>query len=168
MNGEGGAESSDDQDDAFDRPSAVSPLLRMTRILVGVAMQAVDQSETGVSLPQFRLLMTLAELGPTPSAQVADRLGAVASSVTRLADHLEGSGYLHRRRERPNRSIVRLELTESGQALVDRVIRWRAAELDRLLAELPPRDRTQLARLAARFCDAADPDYSSGRGPLPV
>lgn len=168
MNGEGGAEPSNDHESAVALQGAVSPLLRMTRILVGVAMQAVDQSDTGVSLPQFRLLMTLAERGPTPSAQVADRLGAVASSVTRLADHLEEAGYLHRRRERPNRSIVRLELTESGQALVDRVIHWRAAELDRLLAELPPRDRTQLARLVARFCDAADPDYSSGRGPLPL
>lgn len=147
---------------------AVTPLLRMTRVLVGIATHAVEQLDGGVSLPQFRLLLTLSDLGPAPSAEVAERLGSAASSVTRLADHLEDAGYLVRRRERPNRSVVRLELTPAGAELVERVVTWRAAELERLVAELPARSRPQLARLVARFCDAAEPAYGSGRGPVPI
>lgn len=146
----------------------VEPLLRMTRVLVGVAIQAVEQLDEEVSLAQFRLLLALSELGPTPNAQVAARLGSVASSVTRLADHLEDAGYLVRHRERPNRSIVRLDLTESGRELVRRVVSWRAAELERLVGELPARTRIEMARVVGRFCDVAEPEYGSGPAPLPV
>lgn len=152
-----------------DEPSgAVEPLLRMTRVLVGVAIQAVEQLDDEVSLTQFRLLLTLSELGPTPNAQVAARLGSVASSVTRLADSLEDAGYLVRHRARPNRSIVRLDLTESGRELVGRVVSWRAAELERLVGELPARSRTEIARVAGRFCDVAEPEYGGGPAPVPV
>lgn len=139
-------------------PETVLPLLRMTRLLVGIATEAVEELDVGVSLPQFRLLLVLSELGPTPSARVADRLGTAPSSVTRLADHLERAGYVVRRRERPNRSVVRLELTATGSEIVDRVGRRRAAELDRLLTALPPHEQTQLAELVTRFCDRAELD----------
>lgn len=144
-------------------PETVTPLLRMTRLLVGVATEAVEQLDIGVSLPQFRLLIALSELGPTPSARAADRLGTSPSSVTRLADHLERTGHLVRRRERPNRSVVRLELTAAGSEVVEQVGRRRTAELDRLLAALPPREQARLAELATRFCDAAERD-GGGRG----
>ena len=146
----------------------VDPLLRMTRVLVGVAVQAVEQLDDEVSLTQFRLLLALSELGPTPNAQVAARLGSVASSVTRLADHLEDAGYLVRHRERPNRSVVRLDLTDSGRELVRRVVSWREAELERFVAELPARSRTEMARVVGRFCDLAEPEYGGGPGPVPV
>lgn len=130
----------------------------MTRLLVGVATEAVEHLDTGVSLPQFRLLLVLSELGPMPSARAAERLGTAPSSVTRLADHLEAAGYLVRRRERPNRSVVRLTPTASGIEVVERVVHHRATELNRLLAVLPPNDQTQLAQLVTRLCDAADTD----------
>lgn len=137
-------------------PEAVAPLLRMTRLLVGVATEAVEELDAGVSLPQFRLLLVLSELGPVPSARAAERLGTAPSSVTRLADHLEAAGYLARHREPPNRSVVRLQLTADGTAIVERVVHRRAAEIDRLLAVLPPHDQTELSRLVTRLCDGAD------------
>ncbi len=140
----------------------------MTRVLVGVATRAVEQCDVGVSLPQSRLLLALSELGPTPSTRVAAQLGSVASSVTRLADHLEDAGYLVRHRARPNRSIVRLELTASGRDLVRRVVAWRAGELQRLLDDMPASRRADMARAVAGFCDVAEPDYGGGSGPVPV
>lgn len=153
MTSEGGT--GDDREPAA-VPEAVAPLLRMTRLLVGVATEAVEHLDTGVSLPQFRLLLVLSELGPMPSARAAERLGTAPSSVTRLADHLEAAGYLVRRRERPNRSVVRLTPTASGTEIVERVVHRRATELDRLLAVLPANDQTRLAQLVTRLCDGAD------------
>ena len=140
----------------------------MTRVLVGVATRAVEQLDDEVSLTQFRLLLALSELGPTPNAQVAARLGSVASSVTRLADSLEDAGYLVRRRERPNRSIVRLELTGSGRDLVRRVVSWREAELERLVGSLPVRSRRELARAAELFCQVGESEYGSAPSSVPV
>ena len=153
MTSEGGT---DDDGEPAAVPGAVAPLLRMTRLLVGVATEAVEQLDIGVSLPQFRLLLILAELGPMPSARAADRLGTAPSSVTRLADHLEAAGYLVRHRERPNRSVVRLAPTAAGTEVVERVVHRRATELDRLLAVLGPHEQTRLAQLVTRLCDSAD------------
>lgn len=156
LTGVGSEHGTDGAGELTSAPETVTSLLRMTRLLVGIATEAVDELDVGVSLPQFRLLLVLSELGPTPSARVADRLGTAPSSVTRLADHLERVGYVVRRRERPNRSVVRLELTTTGSEVVERVGRRRAAELDRLLTALPPHEQTQLAELVTRICDRAE------------
>lgn len=143
---------------------AVEALLAATPVLVGVAARAVEQLDPGVSLSGFRLLLALAELGTSPSVTVADHLGSTGSSVTRLADQLEESGHLVRRRERPNRSVVRLELTVAGRELVERVLTWRRAELASILARLPADAVRQIAAALESFVAAA----GSGYGPTPI
>ena len=59
-----------------------------TRVLAGVALRSLDVLDGAVTLPQFRMLAVLADLGRARSAQVARALGLDASTVTRLADRL--------------------------------------------------------------------------------
>jgi DNA-binding MarR family transcriptional regulator len=148
-----------------DSTRAVRALLAATPLLVGVASRAMEALDEEVSLTQFRLLRALAELGATPSAVVADRLGSAASSVTRLADRLEDSGHLARRRERPNRTVVRLELTAAGRDLVTRVEEARRRELDALVDRLPAGAAARVADAVDALIEAAgtDDDYS---GPI--
>lgn len=140
---------------------AVEVLLKVTPVLVGVASRAMEQLGEEVSLTQFRLLRALAELGPTPSAIVAARLGSAASSVTRLADRLEESGHLERHRERPNRSVVRLELTARGQGLVQRIEDCRRRELTALVRGLPRGTAAQVAVALEALLGAAGSDYDA-------
>ena len=135
-----------------------------TRVLVGVAARALEELGDEVTLSQFRLLVVLREHGPATGIDAAERLGAVGSSVTRLADRLEESGHLTRRRERPNRSVVRLELTAAGRALVDRVLTRRRAELGRIVASLTPDDADRLTTALDTFLDAAGTGH--GHGPV--
>jgi DNA-binding MarR family transcriptional regulator len=148
-----------------DSTRAVRALLAATPLLVGVASRAMEALGEEVSLTQFRLLRALAELGATPSAVVAERLGSAASSVTRLADRLEDSGHLARRRERPNRTVVRLELTAAGRDLVTRVEEARRRELDALVERLPAGAAGRVADAVDALVEAAgaDDDYS---GPI--
>lgn len=144
----------------------VAALLDTTRILVGVATRALEQLDADVSVPQFRLLLVLSELGATPSAQVAGRLGTVASSVTRLADHLEGAGHLSRHRGRPNRSVVSLELTASGRELVERVVGWRRAQLAEIVERLSAAEHAELTSALRLFCNATGSAYAVDLGVL--
>jgi DNA-binding MarR family transcriptional regulator len=144
---------------------AVEALLAATPVLVGVASRAMEALDEEVSLTQFRLLRALAELGATPSAVVAERLGSAASSITRLADRLEDSGHLVRRRERPNRSVVRLELTTSGRDLVARVEEGRRRELTALVDRLPSAAVPDVAGALEALTDAAGADYDQA-GPI--
>jgi DNA-binding MarR family transcriptional regulator len=147
---------------------AVEVLLQTSRVLVGIASRGLEQLGEEVSISQFRLLSVLGEHGPIASVEAAGWLGSAGSSVTRLADHLEESGHLHRRRERPNRSVVRLELTDSGRALLARVWGWRRDELARLVGQLPPGSAESIERALRAFVEIAGTGYGAGSVELPV
>jgi DNA-binding MarR family transcriptional regulator len=113
------------------------------RDLVGLALRSVEHQ--GVSLPQFRLLLVLDELGRTSSSRCAHTLGVAASSVTRVADRLHASGHLERRVDPSNRSVVTLELTDSGRRVVQEVTTHRRRELAAVLDRLDAADRSACA-----------------------
>ena len=110
-----------------------------TRDLVGLALRSIEHLE--VSLPQFRLLLVLHELGRSSSTQCAQALGVVGSSVTRLADRLHASGHLVRGADPGNRSVVTLELTDSGRRVVRQVTTRRHRELSEVLDRLDSAER---------------------------
>ena len=147
----------------------VAALQTATRDLVAVALRSLDVLEGAVSLPQFRVLNVLHELGRVPSSRVAAALGIGASSVTRLADRLVAAGHLHRGQDPNNRSVVTLELTPSGQTLVDKVTSWRRTELSRILGQLGEADRASLAASLGWLHNAvrtSEPEKPPG--PLPL
>lgn len=121
------------------------------RDLVGLALRSVEHQE--VSLPQFRLLLVLEELGRSSSSQCAQALGVVASSVTRLADRLHASGHLVRGEDPSNRSVVTLELTEAGRRVVHEVTAHRRRELAGVLDRLDPAERQACAAVLRRLHD---------------
>ena len=138
-----------------------------TRDLVGVALRSVEQLE--VSLPQYRLLLTLHGLGRASSTQCAEALGVVGSSVTRLADRLHASGHLVRGVDPDNRSVVTLELTEAGHRVVRRVTTRRRRQLSRALDRLDPAERATCAAVLQelhRTLVDAGTDSPPGRLPL--
>ena len=48
-------------------PRAAEVLQAATRVLAGVALRSLDALDSAVTLPQFRLLAVLADLGPVPT-----------------------------------------------------------------------------------------------------
>jgi DNA-binding MarR family transcriptional regulator len=139
----------------------VEVLQAVTRVLVGVALRSIDVPGEAVSLPQFRLLAVLADLGPTRSGRVARALDLEPSTITRLADRLVASGHVTRQGDPSHRGVVTLALTDRGTELVDQVAQWRRAELGRIAARLAPDDRAVATRALRRMVDAAGPGYGN-------
>src|ERR1700733_15825982 len=77
-------------------PGAAEGLQAATRVLAGVALRSLDVLDSAVTLPQFRLLAVLADLGPVPSGRAARTLGLDPSTVTRLADRMVAAGHVSR------------------------------------------------------------------------
>ena len=92
-------------------PGTAEILQAATRVLAGVALRSLDVLDGAVTLPQFRMLAVLADLGQARSGQVARVLGLDASTVTRLADRLAAAGHVTRGSEPGHRNVVTLELT---------------------------------------------------------
>jgi DNA-binding MarR family transcriptional regulator len=143
----------------------VDALQAATRVLTGVALRSLDVLDGVITLPQFRMLAILAELGRARSSRVARTLALDASTVTRLADRLVTAGHVARGSDPRHRSVVTLELTPSGERLVSAVSQWRQQELSRIVAGLPPSARTQLTSVLGQLVAAAGEGYGLAAEP---
>lgn len=128
------------------RDSEVEALVRASRALVAIAVSALDALDDSVTLPQFRALVVLGELGTLRASELADRLGVSASTVTRIADRLAADGLLGRAENPSSRREVLLTISPSGERLVERVIDRRRALMRRLLDTLDTTERAAAVR----------------------
>ncbi|MET7996356.1 MarR family transcriptional regulator [Amycolatopsis sp. NPDC005232] len=138
------------QDSDLDR------LERLTRVLVAVAWDSAHAAPRGVTFPQVRLLVVLASVGRVPCSRLAAAMGVNASSVTRLADKLEAHGYVRRGEDEHRRTVVTVEVTKAGQAVVDDVLARRHEALGELLGQLDPKQREQAAASVEDLLAAAE------------
>jgi DNA-binding MarR family transcriptional regulator len=103
---------------------AVLTVLRMSRVM--------ERIDAGVSPQQYRMLKLIGE-GGERSARLAERLAVAKPTLTSTADSLVAAGLVCREAEPGDRRVVRLRLTEVGQAAVARADEAYAAWLDDLL-----------------------------------
>jgi DNA-binding MarR family transcriptional regulator len=150
-------------------PGAADVLQAATRVLAGVALRSLDVLDSAVTLPQFRLLAVLADLGPAPSGRAARALGLDPSTVTRLADRMVAAGHVARGTDPHHRGVVTLELTASGHDLVAAADAWRRQELARILGLLSPSEQQALTTALGLLVAAAGEGYGvSAVRPVPL
>lgn len=98
----------DNQTDAIE---ALLTVLRITRVL--------ERIDAGVSPQQYRMLKLIGA-GGERSARLADKLAVARPTLTATADSLVAAGLACREAEPGDRRVVRLRLTEAGEAAVAR------------------------------------------------
>ena len=77
----------------------------------------------GLTISQYSVLDSLRDAGDSGLAcgDIAGRLTTRDPDVTRLVDRLEGRGLVRRLRERPDRRVVRAQLTAEGLLLLQQL-----------------------------------------------
>ena len=104
---------------------ALLTILRISRVL--------ERIDAGVSPQQYRMLKLIGA-GGERSARLAEKLAVARPTLTATADSLVAAGLACREAEPGDRRVVRLRLTEAGQAAVTRADAaysdWFAALLD--------------------------------------
>jgi DNA-binding MarR family transcriptional regulator len=140
----------------------VAAFERLTQALVGITVQSLDALDGVVTVSQFRLLRTLDGLGRVSCTALAAELGTAASSITRMVDKLEGPGYVVRGTDPNSRSIVTIEVTETGREIVTAVLERRHQLLEDLLDRMPPADRDRAAAAAGQFVILAGDAVAAG------
>jgi DNA-binding MarR family transcriptional regulator len=146
-------------DTALCDTGALEAMQSATRAFTGIALKSLEVLDGAVTLPQFRMLAVLADIGPARSVRVARALGLEASTVTRLADRLVATGHVSRGTEEGHRGVVALELTSSGQLLVQKVAAWREQELARMLGQLTADEQASLSSALRILLAAAGDGY---------
>lgn len=135
--------------------TALLTVLRMSRVM--------ERIDAGVSPQQYRMLKLIGA-GGERSAKLAEKLAVARPTLTSTADSLVSAGLAIRQAEPGDRRVVRLFLTEAGQAAVDRAdeayATWFGSLLDHtghreeVLASLCHLDESMTERRRARL--AAD------------
>ena len=106
--------------------------------------------DSGITRPQWRMLMTLARLDGPSQSEVAESLEVERITLCRMVDRLAEAGLVERRADPADRRVWRLYLTEKAWPLVEQ-LSGIAAELERdMLAVLEPNERKTLADLLIR------------------
>lgn len=90
---------------------ALLTILRISRVL--------ERIDAGVSPQQYRMLKLIGE-GGERSARLAEKLAVARATLTATADSLVAAGLACREAEPGDRRVVRLRLTEAGEAAVAR------------------------------------------------
>lgn len=124
-----------------DFAAAVDDALRPILLL---ASRASAKATQRVSTSQLQALLVLHERGPMNLTTLADELGAIPSSATRLCDRLVAADLITRETGANDRREVLLQLTSSGRRVVRQVRDLRREGLREAIEACTPRERREL------------------------
>lgn len=124
----------------------VDAVLAANRVFVAVAAGALANLEPEVTLPQFRALVLIDIHDAMTVAQLAEALGVVPSTATRMCDRLVAKELVDRTVDSANRRQMTLTLRPEGHALIEQSTRQRTREINRLLKSIPPQAQADLAQ----------------------
>lgn len=147
----------------------VDAVLAANRVFVAVAANALAEVEPEVTMPQFRALVLIDMHEAMTVAHLAEALGVVPSTATRMCDRLISKQLLERATDSTNRRQVTLTLRREGRALIEASTAQRTREINALLTSIPADLQSQLAASLSLLVEAAhasDRTRGSRRGEL--
>jgi MarR family transcriptional regulator, transcriptional regulator for hemolysin len=123
-------------------------------------------SEAGGSAAAWQVLLLVRSREWSRQSELADAMGITGATLTHHLNALERQGLVRRRREEGNRRVQRVELTDDGLAMFDRLRTAALRHDQRLRSRL---DEDELARLSAllaklRAAVGATPDVPTPAG----
>lgn len=133
-------------------------LERATRGLLEVNVAVLSRMEGKINPSHLRALQELDRLGGAKVSELAEALGVLPSTASRISDRLSDAGLLTRRIARDNRRATWLETTVSGRAILTELEHARTAALDRIAARMAPAERDALLNGAEAFAHAYTQD----------
>lgn len=131
--------------------------------LLAVVMSdcSAELAALGLEAKEF---FVLAEVAASPyPAELAAKLVIPKASVSVYVRSLVTKGLLRREIDEADLRRHRLTLTAEGESVRDRALAALAAEFDRRLSRVTPRDRDALRRILLTLLDSAQEDRRGGQ-----
>ena len=110
---------------------------------------------TGLSMPQFSILMQLHYKGVCGLSEISERFDVSAAAASQLAEKLVQSGYLERAEDPSDRRAKLLRLSRSGEKLVSEGIQERYRWMDEVTSKLSTEDSAKVAEALNILTNAA-------------
>lgn len=125
---------------------------RLQQIAVAIFLQETES--TGITPVQFAALQMVANSPGLDQRTLARSIGFDTSTLAGVIDRLESRGLVLRNASPDDRRVRRLTLTDAGRAVLDEVRPGMLRAQERMLAPLPPSERTQFMRMLRTLVQA--------------
>ena len=100
---------------------------------------------TGLSMPQFGLLMQMHHKGACGISDVSERFEITPAAASQLVDKLVHNGFIQREEDPNDRRAKLLNLTDRGRDLIQRGMQERYRWVEQLAEKLSPEERAQVS-----------------------
>ena len=145
---------------AMPAPRVFPPIgLRLSRTAHAVS-QAFERAmaEAGGSASAWQVLLLVRSEQWGTQSKLAEAMGVSGATVTHHLNALEAQGLVRRWRDDANRRVQRVELTDEGAALFERLRAVAVTHDARLRSKLSEEETAQLAELLDKLRAGLDPD----------
>lgn len=130
------------------RPELLQTVVRVFKKMTRMGERFLEQY--GLLAPEYGILRLLGDNELTLS-ELSERTMRVNSHITALIDKMETKGLVQRIRDRNDRRVVRVSLTDAGRKLRDEVIPIHHSYISRVMAPLSDTEIAELIRLLKRL-----------------
>jgi len=110
---------------------------------------------TGLSMPQFSILMQLHHKGPCGMSEVSDRFDISPAAASQLVDKLVHAGYLERAEDPSDRRAKLLTLSAKGEELVQHGTEERYRWMNDLTSKLSTEEQIKVVEALNILTEAA-------------
>lgn len=135
------------------------------KALLSIWEAARESTTSRVSAAQLRVIMVVEQHDGINLRRLANRLGMLLSSASRLCDRLVAAGMLEREPGRLDRREISLHLTVDSHRLLTELREHRRRRLTEILAWMAPEGREALLRGLREFDEAVRRASISYAGP---
>ena len=110
-----------------------------------------DIEQYGLTPPQFSVLETLGHLGPLTMGELGRKILVTGGCVTVIVDNLQKEKLAERVRDASDRRVIRVQLTEKGNKLFQRIFEQHAGRVTELASVLSATEQEALAGLLKKL-----------------
>ena len=124
-------------------------LSRASRSLMDTAQQDMKRYELNPS--EFAVLELLYHKGPTPIQQIGQKILLASGTMTYVIDKLSSKGLIVRKASELDRRVIDIELTESGETLMESVFPEHAKVIHEACSPLTAEEQDTLIGLLKKL-----------------
>ena len=110
---------------------------------------------TGLSMPQFSLMMQLYYRGACGLSEISERFEITSAAASQHVDNLVQAGLIERTEDPHDRRAKNIQLSAKGKSLIDKGIGERYRWIDQLAEGLSEKEREGIAEALMALTEAA-------------
>lgn len=132
--------------------SALNTFIKLTRASESLLTRLYQGGTQGDLTPsQFAVLEVLYHLGPMCQSDIGSKLLKSSGNITLVIDNLEKRNLVRRQRDKKDRRMVQVQLTDTGHALIIQLFPGHLAAIVEELSVLDLEEQEMLGRLCRKL-----------------